>query len=94
MLNSFKKNWELIASYVFIILSIAMLLYGESSCAGAGCAFAVLVAIALLFISVIFVIVALVREIFSKEVKKLTYILIALAIYAIIIFYILQNTNI
>ena len=94
MLKSFKKNWELIASYVFIILSIAMLLYGESSCAGAGCAFAVLVALALLFISVIFVIVALVREIFSKEIKKLTYILIALAIYAIIIFYILQNTNI
>ena len=94
MLNSLKSKWELIVSYIFIILAIAMLLYGQSNCAGAGCAFALLIAFVFLFVSVVFIIVSLIREIVLKESKKLIYIVIAIVIYALLIFYILQNINV
>ena len=94
MLNSLKRKWDLIISYIFIILAIFMLLYGQSNCTGAGCAFALLIVFVFLFISVVFIIVSLIREIVLKESKKLIYIIIAIAIYALLIFYILQNINV
>ncbi len=94
MLNSLKSKLDLIISYIFIILAIAMLLYGQSNCTGAGCAFALLIVFVFLFISVVFIIVSLIREIILKESKKLVYIIIAIVIYALLIFYILQNINV
>ncbi len=94
MLNSLKRKWDLIVSYIFIILAIAMLLYGQSNCAGAGCTFALLIVFVFLFVSVVFIIVSLIREIILKESKKLIYIVIAIVIYALLIFYILQDINV
>ena len=94
MFKSLKRNWDLIVSYIFTVLAITMLLYGQSNCGGTDCAFVLLIVFVFLFISVVFVIISLIRETILKESKKLVYIIIAIVIYALLIFYILQNINV
>jgi hypothetical protein len=91
MKRQLQKNWDLLLSYFFIVFAITMLLYGTSNCMGTGCAFAILITFALLFVSVLFLIISTIREIVSKESGKLIYIIIAIVIYALIIYFILQN---
>ncbi len=89
----FRENLDIELSYGFLIVTLLLLFAVKRSCTGAGCIFGLVLVLFLLFDSIIFTVVALIKGFRKKSVFKLVFSLGASIVIVFALVFILLNVK-